>query len=119
MYYLVHNEWTGKYYLVNDRKSGVVLGNKMIEDWKKELCGEDFNPKDYDFETEGDFRGKHNYKSVGLNDWKSEITITLTPYSEFEIVEQGEKEWLRSNDWDKSSWEKVREEYLNERFGGC
>lgn len=28
-------------------------------------------------------------------------------------------EWLRSNDWDKSSWEKVREEYLNERFGEC
>ena len=28
-------------------------------------------------------------------------------------------EWLRSNDWDKTSWEKVRKEYLNERFGGC
>ena len=28
-------------------------------------------------------------------------------------------EWLRSNDWDKSSWEKVREEYLKERFGEC
>lgn len=28
-------------------------------------------------------------------------------------------EWLRSNDWDKSSWEKVREEYLKGRFGEC
>lgn len=27
--------------------------------------------------------------------------------------------WLKSNDWDKSSWEKVREEYLKERFGEC
>ena len=27
--------------------------------------------------------------------------------------------WLRSNDWDKSSWEEIRKEYLNERFGGC
>ena len=27
--------------------------------------------------------------------------------------------WLRSNDWDKSSWEKVREEYLKGRFGEC
>ena len=26
---------------------------------------------------------------------------------------------LRSNDWKKSSWEKVREEYLKERFGKC
>lgn len=86
MYYLVYNDWTEKYYKVNDRKSGVVLGNKMIEDWEKELCGEDFNPKDYDFVTEGDFRGK-NYKSVGLNDWKSEITITLTPCFQIELVD--------------------------------
>ena len=27
--------------------------------------------------------------------------------------------WLRSNNWNKTSWEKVREEYLNERFGEC
>ena len=27
--------------------------------------------------------------------------------------------WLRSNDWDKTSWEKVREEYLKGRFGKC
>ena len=27
--------------------------------------------------------------------------------------------WLRSNDWDKSSWEEIRKEYLNERFGEC
>ena len=85
MYYLVHNDWTGKYYQVNDRKSGVVLGNKMIEDWKKELCGEDFNPKDYDFETKGDFRS-FNWKYVGLNDWKCEINITLIPFSKIVII---------------------------------
>lgn len=27
--------------------------------------------------------------------------------------------WLRSNNWNKTSWEKVREEYLKERFGEC
>ena len=54
--YLVHNDWTGKYYLVNDRKSAVKLGNKMIEDWKVELCGEDYNPKNYDFECLGSIR---------------------------------------------------------------
>ena len=27
--------------------------------------------------------------------------------------------WLRSNDWDKSSWEKIRKEYLKGRFGEC
>ena len=49
--YFVHNDWTGKYYLVNDRKSAVKLGNKMIEDWKEERVGKDYNPKDYDFEA--------------------------------------------------------------------
>ena len=91
--YLVHNDWTGKYYLVNDRKSAVKLGNKMIEDWKVELCGEDYNPRDYDFEySDGNFRNG-NYKYVGLCDWKYEIDITLIPYSEIEIVEQGEIEY--------------------------
>ena len=66
MNYLLKNDWTGKYYQVNDRKSAVSLGNRMIEEWKEEMVGKDYNPKDYDFETEGDFRGKHNYKSVGL-----------------------------------------------------
>ena len=54
--YFVHNDWTGKYYLVNDRKSAVKLGNKMIEDWKEERVGKDYNPKDYDYETEGNYR---------------------------------------------------------------
>lgn len=85
--YFVHNDWTGKYYLVNDRKSAVKLGNKMIGDWKEEQVGKDYNPKDYDFETEGNFRIS-NWKYVGLNDWKDEIHITLIPYSEIEIVEQ-------------------------------
>lgn len=28
-------------------------------------------------------------------------------------------QWLRSSSWNKTSWDKIREEYLNERFGGC
>lgn len=83
--YFVHNDWTGKYYLVNDRKSAVKLGNKMIEDWKEERVGKDYNPKDYDFETEGNFRSS-NWKYVGLNDWKYEIDITLIPFSEIEVI---------------------------------
>ena len=85
MCYLIHNDWTGKYYQVNDRKSAVALGNKMIEDWKVELCGEKYNPNDYDFETSGNFRDG-NHKCVGFCDWKYEIDITLIPFSNIEIV---------------------------------
>ncbi len=28
-------------------------------------------------------------------------------------------EWLRSSHWNKTSWDKIREEYLNKRFGEC
>lgn len=84
--YFVNNDWTGKCYLVNDRKSAVKLGNKMIEDWKVELCGENYHPDDYDFEySVCNFR-TGNYKCVGLNEWKYEINITLIPMSEVEIV---------------------------------
>ena len=85
MNYLLKNDWTGKYYQVNDRKSAVSLGNRMIEEWKEEMVGKDYNPKDYDFETVGDFRNR-NYKYEGLCDWKYEIDITLIPFSEIEVV---------------------------------
>lgn len=83
---MVHNDWTGKCYLVNDRKSAVELGNKMIEDWKVELVGKKYNPKDYDFEYSVCNFKNGNYKCVGFNEWSCEIDITLIPFSKIEIV---------------------------------
>ena len=28
-------------------------------------------------------------------------------------------EWLKSSHWNKTSWDKIREEYLKGRFGEC
>lgn len=47
------------------------------------------------------------------------VKMTTKGKSVFDGNDLSMIEWLRNSHWNKTSWEKVREEYLTERFGGC
>ena len=91
-----------------------------------------FGNKEYDTDTSKPIITIGNMVEDGLvnfdfGSW--EITLDIDDVNWVKMTPKGKSvfdeddlnmiEWLRSNDWDKSSWEKVREEYLKERFGEC
>lgn len=47
------------------------------------------------------------------------VKMTTKGKSVFDEYDLDMIEWLRSNNWNKSSWEKIRKEYLKGRFGEC
>ena len=94
------------------RNTGVTVLNEL-KDW----CDEE--NKDLKVTGQGglvnfDFGSWEVTLDVDDVNW---VRMTSRGKSVFDKSDLTMIEWLRSNDWNKSSWEKVREEYFKGRFG--
>ena len=102
-------------------RSGLVSGDKGVTvlNELKDWCDEE--------NKELKVTGEGGLVNFDFGSW--EVTLDIDDFNWVKMTPKGKSvfyeddldmiHWLRSNNWNKTSWEKVREEYLKERFGEC
>lgn len=100
-------------------RSGVMSGDRKVTvlNGLKDWCDED-NEK-------LKITGEGGFVTFDFGSW--ELTVDIDDVSWVKMTPKGKTvfdeedlnkiEWLRSNDWNRRSYERIREEYLKERFG--
>ena len=100
-------------------RSGVMSGDRKVTvlNELKEWCDE---------ENESlTVTGEGGFVTFDFGSW--EVTVDIDDVSWVKMTPKGKTvfdeedlnkiEWLRSNDWNRRSYERIRKEYLKERFG--
>ena len=101
-------------------RSGVMSGDRKVTVLKG------LEPWSYDEENmDLKVTGKGGFVNYDFGSW--EVTVDIDDVSWVKMTPKGKTvfdeedlnkiEWLRSNDWNRRSYERIRKEYLKERFG--